>query len=117
MRLYTTKKLKHGMTVKLSPYGLDLLSRQSEWTIRVLLEKLIGDLSRLCPNVTLDYDSEQALMGIVEKKPTKIFHGRAYRLSLYYIDGVVKSTLNAELEQMIEDIECMYCLLCGIDSA
>lgn len=110
--MYWLRKGKHNTIIVLSPHGLSLLSKCSEWTIRLFLQKLREDISRLKGEADYDYDSVLAIEQLYAEKPSTFFEGSAYRNSWRYIDGLINGVIISEHEQLLEDIQEMYLMLC-----
>jgi hypothetical protein len=110
-RMYRLRKGKHNTIIALSSHGLSLLSKCSEWTIRLFLQKLREDISRLKGEADYDYDSVLAIEQLYAEKPSTFFEGGKFRNSWRYIDGLVNGVIVSEHEQLLEDIQEMYLML------
>lgn len=114
MALYTIRKSKKECfhIVSFKKKFLELISEADGWCIRVLIAKIIKDLSALKGRVVIDADSQDLINEVISKNGDFVFSEPGdYSISLFFIDGLMTSNSGMDYERMFGLITKFYKML------
>jgi hypothetical protein len=114
MALYTIRRSKKECfhIVSFKKKFLDLISGSDGWCIRVLIAKITKDLSTLKGKIVIDADSQDLINEIISKNGDFVFDEPGdYSISLFFIDGLMKSNSGMGYERIFELITRFYEML------